>query len=408
MSQTLICDSSSFLELCEHIRETGQVAFDTEFVSEYTYRPDLGLLQFATRDRCVAVDPYEIDDLSPWWDIMADEETTVVVHGGQAEIRFCLTESGSRPNRLFDVQLAEGFRSTSYPLAYRSLALRVIGAKLYNSETRTDWRKRPLSPRQLEYALDDVRPLAKIWNKQQNSLGKLGRIKWFFDEMDRMIEEIASESTKESWRKLSGASQLRPRELAVLRELATWRRQEADDRNRPIRQILRDDLLVELAKRQPRSVNDLNRTRDMNRPSYQRSAKQFLECIEKGLAVPDKECPATTPKQNHDRSIDDKAIGQLLGMALTNRCSQWNLSKQIVATSADLRDFIQWHLDDRRGTPPKITVGWRAEMCGNLLTDLLEGRLLVRVGNAKSEHPLVFEPVEPSPKSDSAEPESNR
>jgi len=402
---TLISDSQQFLELCRHIRETGFVAFDTEFVSEHTYRPELGLLQFATDGRSVAVDPYAIDDLSPWWEIMADDETTVVSHGGQAEIRFCLTESGSPPGRFIDVQLAEGFRSTSYPLAYRSLVSRVIGAKARGSETRTDWRKRPLSERQLEYAIEDVRHLPKVWKRQEASLRKLGRLDWFLDEMRAMIADIAAESTRESWRKLS-LPHLSPRELAVLRELADWRQAEAERRNRPLRQILRDDLLVELAKRQPHNLHELNRTRDMTRPSYQRSAKEFLKCIERGLAVPDAECPQPSDARDHDRRIDDKAIGQLLGMALTNRCAQLDLSKQIVATSADLRDFIQWHLDGRagcvrggepiqgrRGETPAICTGWRAEVCGHLLTDLLEGRLSVRVGNPASKHPLVFETV---------------
>jgi ribonuclease D len=397
MSLTLISDSGQFLELCRHIRETGFVAFDTEFVSEHTYRPELGLLQFATDSRSVAVDPYAVGDLAAWWEIMGDEETTVVVHGGQAEIRFCLTESGASPRRLIDVQLAEGFRSTSYPLAYRSLVSRVIGAKVHGSETRTDWRKRPLSDRQLEYAIEDVKHLPKVWAKQETLLRKLGRLDWFLDEMQEMISQIASESTQEAWRKLS-VPHLGPREMAVLRELAEWRRDEAERRNRPLRQILRDDLMVELAKRQPHNLQELNRTRDLNRPSYQRSAKEFLTCIEKGLAVPEDECPQPPSARDRDRRIDDKAIGQLLGMALTNRCAQLNLSKQIVATSADLRDFIQWHLDGRRGEPPTMTVGWRAEVCGKLLTDLLEGRLSVRVGNPASKHPLVFDAV-PEPES---------
>lgn len=392
MALTLISDTGQFLDLCRHIRETGFVAFDTEFVSEHTYRPELGLLQFATNGRSVAVDPYAVGDLAAWWEIMADDEITVVVHGGQAEIRFCLTESGAPPRRLVDVQLAEGFRSTSYPLAYRSLVSRVIGAKVRGSETRTDWRKRPLSDRQLEYAIEDVKHLPKVWKKQEASLRKLGRLDWFLDEMGQMISQIAAESTHEAWRKLS-VPHLSPRELAVLRELAEWRRDEAERRNRPLRQILRDDLMVELAKRQPHNLQELNRTRDMNRPSYQRSAKEFLKCIERGLAVPEAGCPQPPASRHHDRRIDEKAIGQLLGMALTNRCAQLDLSKQIVATSADLRDFIQWHLDGRRGEPPAITAGWRAEVCGKLLTDLLDGRLSVRVGNPASKHPLVFEPV---------------
>ena len=391
MSSSLISDSSQFRELCRHLRDSGLVAFDTEFVSEHTYRPELGLLQFATAQRCIAVDPYAVEDLSPWWEIMADSETTVIAHGGQAEIRFCLTEFGSRPQNLVDIQLAEGFRSGSYPLAYHAIVTRVLGKRIRGNETRTDWRKRPLSDRQLDYALEDVRYLQQIWRKQTASLKKRGRLEWLADETERMIEDIAADETRDAWRKLSKVPKLSRREMAVLHELAEWRRREAARRNRPLRQILRDDLVVELARRQPRSMKDLMLTRDMNRSSYQRSAKHFLECIERGLAVPEENCPQTQESDHNHRRFDDKAISQLLGLALANRCAELNISQQLVATTADLKEFIQWHNAGRSEPLPRITRGWRTEVCGNLLIDLLEGRLSVRVGDASSNHPLVFE-----------------
>ncbi|MFQ5731563.1 MAG: ribonuclease D [Planctomycetaceae bacterium] len=393
MSVPLLSDPHDFADLCGHIRETGLVAFDTEFVSEHTYQPDLGLLQFATPDRCVAVDPYRVGDLAPWWEIMADDTTDVVAHGCQAEIRFCLTLFGRRPRRLLDVQLAEGFRSTSYPLAYRSLVVRVLGKRIHSGETRTDWRKRPLSDRQLEYALEDVRYLPSIWNRQLTSLRTRSRLEWFEAEMERLIDDIERDLRGDTWVKLPGVQKFSRRELAVVRELADWRREEAERRNRPLRQILRDDLVVELAKRQPRSMKDLMRTRDMNRPSYKRSATEFLECIERGVGVPDEECPVSPPTLSRNR-MDDQALGQLLGMALTDRCAELKLAKQIVGTSADLKEFVGWHLAGRAGGPPKLADGWRADVSGELLKDLLEGRISVRVGDPESSNPLVFERLE--------------
>src|SRR5436305_1017745 len=116
MTNRLIVDQAEFEELCDHIRRVGEVAFDTEFVSEFTYRPNLGLLQFATRERCVAVDPYQVQDLGSWWGVMTDPDTTVVVHGGREEVRLCVTHTHLRPRKLVDVQVAEGMRSPSFPL----------------------------------------------------------------------------------------------------------------------------------------------------------------------------------------------------------------------------------------------------------------------------------------------------
>ena len=142
MSVTLISHHEDFIELCDHIRACGTVAFDTEFVSESTYRPELGLLQFATEDRSVAVDPLAVTDTSAWWEIMADDETRVIVHGGQAEIRFCLHLIGRPPQKLYDIQLAEGFRGRSYPLSYSAIVQRVLNVQVDSSQTRTDWLRR--------------------------------------------------------------------------------------------------------------------------------------------------------------------------------------------------------------------------------------------------------------------------
>ena len=394
MSDSLITGKRQFLDLCRHIEDAGCVAFDTEFVSEHTYRPDLGLMQFATDERAVAVDPYEIDDLAPWWRIMADDNTTVLVHGGQAEVRFCLTLFGERPRKLIDVQLAEGFCSGSYPVSYTSLVRTVLGERISGGETRTDWRRRPLSEKQLKYAIEDVRLLPRIWDTQRKMLKKAGRMKWLNEETDRYIDDLEAGLEKDVLAKLPGVNQLSRRELAVARELGKWREREATNTNKPPRRLLRDDLLVELAKRQPKTVKDLLRTRDMNRSNYKRSADEFLECIQRGLDLPEEELPAKRRSRSKDRRIDEKALTQILGMVLGHRCEELQLSKQIVATSDVLKSFIHWHIGGRKGEQPMLATGWRAEVCGDLMTDILEGRLSVRVGNPKSAHPLKFEPVD--------------
>ena len=163
MSHELIVEESEFKELCVHIRESGIVAFDTEFVSEDTYRAELCLLQLATHEQCVAVDPSRVDDLSAWWDIMTDQTTTVVTHAGRQEVRFCLIAAGQRPRKLVDIQIAEGLRSRSYPLNYQRLMDRVLNKRIHGKETRTDWRRWPLSQRQIEYALEDVAFVLPAW-----------------------------------------------------------------------------------------------------------------------------------------------------------------------------------------------------------------------------------------------------
>jgi ribonuclease D len=392
MTQWLIGEQDEFEDFCRHIREAGMVAFDTEFVSEDTYRPELCLLQFATKEQCAAADPLQLRDLSSWWEIMCDDQTEVIVHGGQAEIRFCLTGAGRPPGKLADVQLAEGLRSRSYPLAYSALVQRVLGVRVHTKETRTEWRRRPLSDKQIEYALDDVRHILEIWRRQKASLTSLGRLGWAQAEFQRLISEAESELTRAGWERLPGIHKLNGRELAVVRELCAWRTRVADVRNQPVRRVLRDDLIIELARRHPLTEKDLLATRDMQRSNYRRAATELVECIERGLAVPEAELPVVPDNDSSDRRGDEHVVGQLLGLALANRCAEINVARPLVATSADLRHLVRWHVfGEKDGAPPRLTQGWREEVCGELLEAVLDGKIAIRVADPESDHPLIFE-----------------
>ena len=391
MTAPLIVTQDEFEEFCRHIGESGTVAFDTEFISENTYQPQLCLLQFATASRMAAVDPFEVRDLSLWWELMTDEETLVITHGGQAEIRFCLHYAGRAPRRFVDVQMAEGLRSRSYPLAYATLVGRVLDRRVHGKETRTNWHHRPLSKAQIQYAVEDVKYLLAIWDKQRASLGRLGRLDWAKSEFERMVDDIAAEHVREAWHRLPKLHKLSPREMAVVRELSLWREAEAARRDRPLRRILRDDLVLELAKRQPKTFDELFSTRDMNRGDIRKSAQDILERIERALAIPESELPQPPRPAGLEVDSDEHVVGQLLGIALLNQCSALNVAKTLVGTSAVLRDLVRWHQRGEKGPPPRLLQGWRASVCGDLLRDVLTGRIALRVADSASDHPLVFE-----------------
>lgn len=392
MSERLIVDQDEFEALCADAREQGVVAFDTEFVAEHTYTPELCLLQFATDGRVVGVDPYKVTDLSAWWELMADPGVLVIAHGSQAEIRFCLELSGKRPRNLVDVQLAEGLRSRSYPLAFASLVARVLGRRTKGKETRTDWRQRPLTAKQIDYALEDVEPLMKVWEVQQKSLKKRGRLDWATHEFERMVDEIAADMRRPSWIRLPGLHRLNPREFAAAIELAEWREREAKAKNRPVRKLLRDDLVVELARRQPKTVQDLAATRDMNRGDYRRYFDDMLACLDKARALPKESLPKPPEADRPDTNPDEHILGQLLGIALSSLCAEKEVARTLVGTSADLRHLVRWHLyGEKDGDVPKLARGWRAELCGDLLTDVMDGKIAMRVADPNSDHPLVFE-----------------
>jgi ribonuclease D len=392
MADTLITEQQDFEDICAHIREFGTAAFDTEFISENTFHPVLCLVQLATEEECVAVDPFEVD-LTSWWEIMADDETTVIVHAGREETRFCLREINQPPRRLVDVQIAEGLRSASYPLSYERLISRVMGKSVNASETRTDWKRRPLTDRQIDYALDDVRFLPEAWRRQREWLETRGRLSWAYEEFERMVNGQLPNDEDINWRRCKGAGRLKPRQLAVLKELFVWRLEEAERQDKPVRRVLRDDLLVDLAKRQPRTENDLLNSRDMNRSNFRRSAAAIVESIKRGLDIDNDDLPS---KHDHkDSGPDDPVIVKFLLMALSNRCAELEISNGLVGTSNDLKEFVRWHnYGKSQDKLPRLGQGWRAEVCFDLLEDVIGSKVSVRIADATSVYPLVFDRVD--------------
>ena len=391
MTTPLISSHDGFIELCDHIRNIGLVAFDTEFVSESTYRPELGLLQFATDERVAAVDPLTITDLTAWWDIMADDQTTVVVHGGQAEIRFCLHLIGKPPRKLYDIQVAEGFRGRSYPLSYSAIVQRVLNLQVDGSQTRTDWLRRPLSEDQLKYALEDVEHVLEIWRRQTTWLTAHGRLEWADAEINRMIDDIVRDDSTAAWQKISGTHKLSRRELAIVEKLAAWREQEAAFRNRPVRRVLRDDLLIDLARRKPINVQQALATRDLNRPEYKRRLEEIVEVIGEAINAPEADLPKKPRSRRQEATSDEQVISKLLSLSLSNRCAELDVSQTLVANNKDLTELVRYHRFSQNGDGlPRILDGWRQEVCGQLLLDVMDGKVGFRVAAAGSDTPLEF------------------
>lgn len=390
MYSSIITSHEDFLDLCDHIRQCGLVSFDSEFVSDVGYRPQLGLLQFATKERCVAVDPLEVSVLTSWWDIMADDTTTVVVHGGQAEIRFCVQLSGLMPRKLVDIQIAEGLRGRSYPLSYNAIVERVLDTVIGNSQTRTDWLRRPLSPEQIQYALEDVSHVLHVWDRQKSWLDTRGRLDWAMAEFDRMCQDIFDEEQTPPWEKLSGIHKLPRRDLLVAQKLAQWREEEAAYRNRPIRRVLRDDLLIDLAKRRPRTVQQALANRDLNRPEYRKRLDDIVAVIDEACKVPDDKLPRRI-RSRDDSSSDEQVISKLLALALGNVCAELDIAQALVGTNRDLMELVRAVRTKDSDTKPLLLSGWREQICGDLLRKVLEGRVRFRVSPPNSSTPLIFE-----------------
>jgi ribonuclease D len=387
----LITTASQLESLCQRLAACESIAFDTEFVSEHTYRPQLCLVQVAAGDELSVIDTLAIDDLTPFWQVLAAPGHETIVHAGREEIGFCLAAVGKPPAQMFDVQLAAGFIGMEFPAGYGNLISKLLGMTPRKGETRTDWRHRPLSDRQIDYALDDVRHLAPLRDKLHARLNELGRLHWFESEMATFINEVDESRRRERWRKVSGSSGLSGRSQAIVRELWQWRDREAARRDCPVRRVLRDDLIVELAKRRSADPKQVRALRGMERGDLQRLLPGLCQAIEIALQAPEDACPGVLRRE---ASPQLNMLGQFLSSALSSICRAAEVAPSLVGTANDVRDLVAYQLGEYEGDErrlPALAQGWRAEVVGQLLDDLLAGKVSIRIRDPRAEQPLAFE-----------------
>jgi ribonuclease D len=390
-------DVSGLRDFCRDIARADSIAFDTEFISEDSYQPDLCLIQVAAGGRLAVIDPLAVEDLKPFWDLLVQPTHTTIVHSGREEFRFCIRAGATRPSGWFDVQLAAAFVGLEYPAAYGTLIHKLIGKSVAKGETRTDWRRRPLSRTQLEYALEDVRHLEPMRDVLLNRLRDLGRETWFREDTQKWQNEVEDQDLNQTWRRVAGIANLAPRSLAIVRELWAWRDQEAKLRNCPARRLLRDDLIIELARRKTADEKRIAAVRGLER--NRRQLTEIATRIQKALELADDQCPRLEPKQNSN-SPQFGLLGQYLNASLGVISRSAQLAPTLVGTVQDVRDLIAYRLEiDARTNrqPPLLAQGWRAELVGRVIDDLLEGRLVMRVHDPFADQPLIFEPAPTGP-----------
>jgi ribonuclease D len=377
-------------EFCAELAACSWIALDTEFVSESTYRPELCLIQVSTPQRLAMIDAIVVPDVRPFWQALVDGNHETIVHAGRGEMEFCLLAIDVLPNRLFDVQLAAGLAGLEYPAGYSTLVSKLLGESSLKQETRTDWRKRPLSKRQIDYAVRDVYYLGLIRDRVQARLKELGRVTWMEEETAVWCEELCRAMSNERWRRVSGNSGLDQRSLAIVHELWKWREGEAKHRDQPARRVLRDDLIIELAKRQTADLKRIRAVRGLERGDLSRKIQDIAACIQRALALPAEQCPARTQRETTPQL---SVLGQFLFAALGSVCRQAQLAPNLVGGPNDIRDWIAWRLAGPKTSRrrPKLASGWRAEFVGRLFDDLLSGKTSVRIGDPASESPLKLE-----------------
>lgn len=372
--------------LCGHWQGAPWLAFDTEFVSENRYRPQLCLIQVATESELTLIDTLSVKDLLPFWELIATGVGTPIVHAAREEFLFCLRGLGRTPPILFDVQLAAGFVGQDFPASLGTLVGRLLDEPINKAETRTDWRARPLSKKQIHYALQDIQYLERIYRILQRELDSLGRTTWFQEEQTRRQHDWETTDKELQWTRLQGISKLNPRSLAIARQLFLWRDREARQHERMPRRILPDDLLVEIAKRGEADVPKLRDIRGLNHRLNARYLPHISEQVRIALRLPEDELPSQ-PERAPNLQLG--LLGQFLTTGLALVCAEQRLSPGLVATAQDVRELAAWRLGLLKSqTTPILLEGWRNEVAGKWVDQMIQGKLGLRVLDPNSEHPI--------------------
>jgi ribonuclease D len=377
---------SATREFAEVARAEGRVGLDTEFWWERTYAPVLCLLQAATRERIVLIDPQEGGVVGPIAELVVDPAVELVMHAPAADLLLFALREDSRATNVFDTQVAAGFAGFGAGAGYERLVEAALGVRLQHNETFSDWRRRPLSETQLAYAADDVRYLFPLYDKLREHLARLGRQAWADDELrDRFGDPSRIEpDPSRAWMKIARRGRLSPRQTAVLGEIAAWREREARRRDLPPGWLVKDPSLVEVARAQPTDAAALRRVRGLG--TLGSAEASLIEAVQAGKQAPPIEATREPAPEIARRAA---AISGLATVLLRVRSDDAGIASELVATRSELDEFAR---AAARGdeSEHQLATGWRAELVGDELRRLLDGRIAV----ATSRQPPYVEIIE--------------
>jgi ribonuclease D len=377
---TLISDSDALAQFCARQKATPFVAVDTEFMRERTYWPILCVVQVAGPEEAVAIDALAPGiDLAPLLALMADPETLKVFHAARQDLEIFFQLSDEVPHPIFDTQIAAMVCGFGDSASYETLVKRLARANLDKASRFTDWAHRPLSDRQIQYALADVVHLRTVYERLQELLGQNGRAPWFAEEMADIVDPaLYRGEPAEAWRRFRLRGRADRRMLGVLRAVAAWREAAAQQRDLPRGRIMRDEAILEIAAHAPKSIESLARTRSLGRGIAEgKLGRDILEAVAQGLADPDPP-PAIPAKAEAPPGIGP--LIELLRVLLKQRCEDFQVAQKLVASADDLEAIAA---DDNALV--RALSGWRREIFGKDALALKHGELALTAGKSRIE-----------------------
>ncbi len=360
-------------KLCEQIKKEPWLALDTEFLREKTYYPKFCLLQIATPEWVACIDPIALPQLDRLFEVIYDPAIVKVFHSCRQDLEIFFQWTGKLPSPIFDTQIAAPLLGFQDNPGYAMLVSSLLSVNLNKAHTRADWSKRPLTGAELEYAADDVIYLCQIYQIMVQKLTALGRIDWLKNDFAELTNPaLYSVDPETAWVKIKGKNKLTGKQLSIVQALAQWREKTAQAEDRPKSWLLRDELLFDLAKLQPETVQELANVRGINERSVNRYGKELCQLItaaKNRLPIPLHEKDRSAKKTQQQEAILD-----ILTALVRVRAEENALNPTILASRRDLEELLS-NGDDEC----PLLHGWRYSMAGRELVGLLKGELLLGI-----------------------------
>jgi ribonuclease D len=367
---TLIAETAALAAFCRRQRQADFIAIDTEFMRDRTYWPQLCLVQVAGPEEAAAIDSLAPGiDLTPLTELLAEPKLVKVFHAARQDVEIFFHLTGRIPAPLVDTQVAAMVCGFGDSVSYETLAGKLTGARIDKSSRFTDWAQRPLTDRQLLYALSDVTHLRPAYEHLKRRLDKTGRGGWVAEEMAVLTSPATYDlDPRESWRRIKFRSD-KPRAFAILREVAAWREEEARRRDLPRGRIVKDETLAEIAGHGPTDIEHLSRCRGFSRSQAEsKQGAAILAAVGRALALPIEECPVPPPRRDLPAGLGP--ITDLLRVLLKMRSEDHDVAPKLLASADDLELIAA---DDQAEVP--ALSGWRREIFGADALALKHGRL---------------------------------
>lgn len=376
-----VTDHQGLNSLCRQLKHSSRLALDTEFVGEDSFVPRLELIQVATESTAAVIDFPVLQAQGPLdalWEIVCDEKVEKVVHAGRQDLDLFAAHAGQIPRPFFDTQIAAAMVGYGAQVAYANLVQRLHGTKLAKAHTFTNWSARPLSRDQIAYALEDVQFLLSIHSHLQTRLRSLGRLDWAQEEFSRLETSVGEKGKdpQDRYQRIRGWDSLKPKNAAILREVTAWRELEARRRNIPRGRIMRDEVLIQLARHPPKTLEELRGLRGLHSGEVDRHGTQLLAAIAAAQALPS----SAWPEVPRDRKPDPESTGlvELLQAILKSRAAEEDIAPTLLATTADLQSLVDAR-QKRTITDVPVLRGWRRQLVGELLMQVLDGKVTLSI-----------------------------